>query len=43
MKYDKKNDKDNRDKLDLVEKSKRGEIAKLLSADDNFKSMFEAN
>lgn len=38
----KKNDKDNRDKLDLVEKSKRGEIAKLLSADDNFKSMFEA-
>lgn len=38
----KKNDKDNRDKLDLVEKSKRGEIAKMLSADDNFKSMFEA-
>lgn len=38
----KKNDKENRDKLDLVEKSKRGEIAKLLSADDNFKSMFEA-
>lgn len=38
----KKNDKDNRDKLDLVEKSKRGEIDKLLSADDNFKSMFEA-
>lgn len=26
----------------MVEKSKRGEIAKLLSADDNFKSMFEA-
>lgn len=25
-----------------MEKSKRGEIAKLLSADDNFKSMFEA-
>ena len=38
----KKNDKENRDKLDLVEKSKRGEIAKMLSADDNFKSMFEA-
>lgn len=26
----------------MVEKSKRGEIAKMLSADDNFKSMFEA-
>lgn len=38
----KKNDKENRDKLDLVEASKRKEIEKMLSADDNFKSMFEA-
>ena len=38
----KKNDKDNRDKLNLMEASKRKEIEKMLSADDNFKSMFEA-
>lgn len=38
----KKNDKENRDKLDLVEASKRKEIEKMLSADDNFKSMFDA-
>lgn len=37
----KKNDKDNRDKLNLMEASKRKEIEKMLSADDNFKSMFE--
>lgn len=38
----KKNDKENRDKLNLMEASKRKEIEKMLSADDNFKSMFEA-
>lgn len=38
----KKNDKDNRDKLNLMEASKRKEIEKMLSADDNFKLMFEA-
>lgn len=38
----KKNDKDNRDKLNLMEASKCKEIEKMLSADDNFKSMFEA-